>query len=292
MSEMRPVLHPKTAAMIDSFITRPSHAVLLAGEAGLGQELAATYMAAHILGKTTATLDDHPHVRRIAPEDGTIKIDRIRAIQNFYALKVAGRSSEQIRRIVIIDDADTMSSGAQNAFLKLLEEPPQDTVCILTTTKLGQVLPTIRSRSQIVRLLQPSLKQAEEALLTEGFQSADVALALRKTDGNIGKARDLLQVTNDASEDVLDTAKSLLKAEPYERLLAVDALSKDKTRSLAVIGALNTIARAAAHQAIRKADAAAAERWSAIVRSTLRAQRDVSMNGNLKLILSELLITL
>ncbi|MAF97965.1 MAG: ATPase [Micavibrio sp.] len=59
-------------------------------------------------------------------------------------------------RIVIIDDADTMNRNAQNALLKILEEPPEKTLLILVTHRLGALIPTIRSRTQLLNFATPS----------------------------------------------------------------------------------------------------------------------------------------
>ena len=55
-------------------------------------------------------------------------------------------------RVVIVDDADTMSISSQNAILKILEEPPAQTILILITRSVNALLPTIRSRSRVVTM--------------------------------------------------------------------------------------------------------------------------------------------
>lgn len=53
-------------------------------------------------------------------------------------------------RVVVIDDADTMNRNAQNALLKILEEPPSNTVLVLVTHRLGALIPTIKSRCRVL----------------------------------------------------------------------------------------------------------------------------------------------
>ena len=115
------------------------------------------------------TLDidpDHPILRRIhagsegrlsvvrRPYDAKrkvfkaqITIEEIRKLKSFFALSAADGG----RRVVIIDAADDMNVNAANALLKVLEEPPQHTICCLFRTNLA-LLPTIRSRCRTLRL--------------------------------------------------------------------------------------------------------------------------------------------
>ncbi len=53
-------------------------------------------------------------------------------------------------RVVIVDNADTMNRNAQNALLKILEEPPKNTILIVVAHRLGAMIPTIRSRCRVM----------------------------------------------------------------------------------------------------------------------------------------------
>ena len=75
-------------------------------------------------------------------DDNNIPIETIRNINDFVYLSPFINNN----KAVIIDNIDNMSLNAANAFLKILEEPPQNVLLVLTTTKLFSVLPTIRSR--------------------------------------------------------------------------------------------------------------------------------------------------
>ncbi len=81
--------------------------------------------------------------------------DTLRNFQhNFYL----GSSTEAGWKIGIIQDCDAMNENAQNAFLKTLEEPPEKCLFILTTGRPGALLPTIRSRCQILTLTDNQCK--------------------------------------------------------------------------------------------------------------------------------------
>ena len=99
------------------------------------------------------------------------------------------------RKVAIVDHADTMTEAGANSFLKTLEEPPDRAVLILIASNLDALLPTIRSRCQLVRF--SPLKTAEiEALLVEQdlVQSdADAQFAAALSEGSLSTAKQLLE---------------------------------------------------------------------------------------------------
>jgi DNA polymerase-3 subunit delta' len=105
---------------------------------------------------------NHPDVIRVDPVGPMIRIDQIRTLIRTLSQKPYGGG----RRVVIIADAHTMNPEAGNALLKMLEEPPPDTVLILTAPQTSDLLPTIVSRSQHVRF-RPLTAGTLTALLVE-----------------------------------------------------------------------------------------------------------------------------
>ncbi len=86
---------------------------------------------------------EHPDFIFVPPHGNYIKIDQIRGIKEFVLVKPALSR----RKVIVIDDAHTMTNQAANALLKVLEEPPEDTTFVLTTSKKSAILPTILSRT-------------------------------------------------------------------------------------------------------------------------------------------------
>ena len=84
----------------------------------------------------------HPDFLLITPESGQIRIEEIRRIDDTLSLK----AFEGRYKIVIVDDADTMNQYAANAFLKTLEEPPENSLIILIASNPDRLPDTIRSR--------------------------------------------------------------------------------------------------------------------------------------------------
>lgn len=98
------------------------------------------------------------------------------------------------RRIALIDDADLMNEASANALLKTLEEPPENSLLILIASNLDSLLPTIRSRCQLVRFAPLSPVDVAELLLEQNFvenrQDAETVAAL--SEGGLTAAQQIL----------------------------------------------------------------------------------------------------
>ncbi len=122
-------------------------------------------------------------------------------------------ASEGGWRVVIVDDADTMNRSAQNALLKILEEPPKQTLIILVTHRIGALIPTIRSRAQVLNFLPlpmdgfKSLVQRYDPHIDPGH--IDTLYHLSK--GSIGAA---LQYIEDDGLETLTSVLNMLKTAP------------------------------------------------------------------------------
>lgn len=134
------VLNSDTRTLLDAYVRNPKQGVLLTGPNGCGLFTISKALANEVVSHPTNILTVLPD------EKGTIPIERIRA------LYVETRSTRSERFVVLVDDADAMSQDAQNAFLKLLEEPVDNVHFILTTHIPGQLLATIHSRVQSIEV--------------------------------------------------------------------------------------------------------------------------------------------
>ncbi len=99
------------------------------------------------------------------------------------------RPFEGVARIFIVEDADCMNDNAANALLKTLEEPEPTSHLILTTSNPTALLPTIRSRCQIIRFAPIPANQIEAFLIEEKKVPRDDAELLARTSGgSLGRA--------------------------------------------------------------------------------------------------------
>jgi DNA polymerase-3 subunit delta' len=157
---------------------RLHHAYLFVGAAGLGKKTIGLSLAKAIhcsvasgdfCGECAdcARIQDgnHPDVRLIEPLAGKkeISIQQIREMEKELNL----RSFSGNKKIVILDPATLMNLSAQNALLKTLEEPPNDSLLILIAASVGELLPTLRSRCLRVSFAPLARDQVAAFLVSE-----------------------------------------------------------------------------------------------------------------------------
>jgi DNA polymerase-3 subunit delta' len=151
----------------------------------------------------------HPDVLVVEPGDsGSIKIDQVRDV-----IERAGyRPFEGHRRVVIIDEADAMVSAAQNALLKVLEEPPSSTVFILLTARPDMLLPTVQSRCQRLRFHLAGQGAVDVEARDVAVRVLERAAEQEEPRQRIEAAKDLLVNTGAGGREDRDRVASYLHA--------------------------------------------------------------------------------
>lgn len=211
------------------------HAVIFAGPQGIGKTTFAFRIARYLLKHGLESPEDNfdidaqdPVFRRVAsgghadlltierPMDekkgtrkASVDVETVRKIAPFLRMK----SSSGGWRIVIIDDADTMNRNAQNALLKILEEPPEKVLIILSAHRLGAFIPTIRSRTHVIPFMpleQDTVVQLLQREYQDQSQSALETVA-SMAEGSVGKAMEILE---DGGVETLSDLSTLLEAAP------------------------------------------------------------------------------
>ena len=129
--------------------------------------------------------NNHPDIIFVKPSGAFIRINQIRTL--FHTLSMKPYEAEL--RVVVISDAQTMHPAAANAMLKMLEEPPDRTVLILTAQHSSDLLPTIASRCQHIRF-NPISRSSLAAMLVEkqGLDPDDAAIFATMANGSFAKA--------------------------------------------------------------------------------------------------------
>ena len=129
---------------------------------------------------------ERPMDERKGTRKSSVDVETARTIAPFLRMS----ASDGGWRIVIVDEADTMNYFAQNAILKILEEPPPKALLILICNRLGTMLPTIRSRCRTFNFA-PLDKPTITSLLKRAAPSAtsgEIALLTELSDGSMGRA--------------------------------------------------------------------------------------------------------
>lgn len=167
---------------------RLPQSLLLAGQPEAGQELLARRTAAlYCLGTDAPErLVNCPNYREM---DGrTVGVKQVRELMADTGVQ----SFDGGKRVFYIRNAHYMSELSQNALLKTLEEPPAETVMILSGSEMG-LLPTVRSRCTILRLGAQPLERVRDMLLEGGREASAAETAAAASDGVPGFAEALLE---------------------------------------------------------------------------------------------------
>ncbi len=139
---------------------------------------------------------DPAAIGRKTQETQDISVDQVRTV---VLSRLALGAVLGVARLFVVRDADELSVAAANAILKTLEEPPPRTYFVLTTTRPGELLPTIRSRTQRIRF-SPLPEEALAHLLSgEGHDPARARDVARDAQGSLEMARGKLTGANDES---------------------------------------------------------------------------------------------
>ena len=141
------------------------------------------------LGHPDLLIVEAPVDERTGAQKTTISVDAIREISKFMHSTAAMGGW----RICIIDDADLMTSQAQNALLKVLEEPPHKALIILVAHRMGHFLPTIKSRLRVMPFKPLSQENLDELLSRSGLDIHNKALIHCLSEGSIGSAVELAE---------------------------------------------------------------------------------------------------
>lgn len=235
----RLVGHEQTAGMLVSAYGagKLPHALILAGPVGIGKATLAFQLAHHLLkypefktAPDTLAVPDtasslfrqiatgaHPSVlhltRPLNEKTKTYKtvvtVDEIRKVSRFLSMT----AHDGGYRVVIIDPADDMNTSAANALLKNLEEPPARTLFVLIVHAPGGLLPTIRSRCQLIRM--GPLNTGELISVLENIEQSlpadpDARAALAKRAG--GSVRNAILLTQYGGLEISETIEALINS--------------------------------------------------------------------------------
>ena len=149
----------------------------------------------------------------IKREKMSIGIEPVRELQEELRNKPQGRAG---RHIVIIEDADSMTPQAQNCMLKTLEEPEPGTVIMLLSENREDLLPTIRSRCQILR---PEGSEPDPEEKANAEEMAALGRRLVETALKADCFNDIKSAISAADADIKDTGTALALIDAIERLL-------------------------------------------------------------------------
>ncbi len=223
------VVHTATQHILDATINDLPQSLLLSGSRGVGLLTIARWLASTQRISEICPQDSKQHTNT---QNGTISVEVVRRL---YAQT---RAKHKSRQIIIIDDGDRMSRGAQSAFLKLLEEPNEHIHFIITSHQPQNLLPTIRSRLQLVPIRSITAEQSLQFIASLGITESIKRTQLQF----IGEGLPA-ELTRLASDDayfqtqatIISDARDFLQADRYQKILIIQRYKTDRDAALQLL---------------------------------------------------------
>jgi len=183
-------------AFMDAWDNREKHPVhpvwMLCGPRGIGKATLAYKIAKQVYGNVgdffiidlAHNLDERGNPK---PDAKAISVNTVRnMIERMQMSSMSGQW-----RVVLIDAADELTLAAENAILKLLEEPPQQTLFLLVTHQLSNVLPTVRSRARVEKMHPLTMSELRELCVRFMPDEEISSEILKLSNGSFGKIANL-----------------------------------------------------------------------------------------------------
>jgi len=242
-----------------------AHAYIFAGPEGVGKFKTACEWARLLLCKNPVIENDfadscgscqscwlfeagsHPDFNHIYKElleftkdnkDKKTPVDlAIDVIREFLVEKVSNKPTLSQRKVFIVSEAERLNAASQNALLKVLEEPPAYCSIILLCTRLEKLLPTTKSRSQIIRFGPIEEERIIEKLQQMDIEEKQARYFARLAQGSLGTAQQWAELEL-AEANLYETKKELVKAlADYEIADALNLAEKflDKSKKIAAV---------------------------------------------------------
>ncbi len=239
--------HPHARAVLGPALGRdgrPSHAYLFHGPGGSGKRSAARAVAAELLAASSPSEDSarrralggaHPDLTWVTPS-GAHEI-LVSDIDGPVVSAASRTPFESTRRVFVVERVDELGEEAANRMLKTLEEPASYVHLILLTDRLAEVLPTIRSRCQLVRFDAPAPDEVASALEAGGV-ARETALTCARL--SLGDAEQASLLATDEGQALRAAAESYAR----EALAGTAAQERPWVPLLAAVRAKGEVTRA------------------------------------------------
>jgi len=274
----KPVINLLSEKTLIAISKNMPQSLLLTGDNGIGLSVISKYIAE--LRKIIPTIILPEKDEKIDLDKGIISVDIMRRLYGETRTKIVGE------RIIIIDYAERMTVQAQNAFLKLLEEPGLGIYFILVSHSINKLLPTILSRTEKLQIKPITDIQSNQLLDTLGVTDK-VKRAQMLFMAN-GLPAELTRLNNDTEyftkrSITVRNARELIIGNQYKKLLIAQTYKDDRTATLTLLLDMANILKRSINDnpqidAIKKID------------SILNAYQQIEANGNIRLCLARMIM--
>ena len=224
-----------------------SHSYLFVGIKGIGKKMLAYEFAKQIMCekkqdncrcKSCIEFDssNHPDFMYIEPDGNSLKIEQIRFLQK----KIQEKPILSNHKVYIINDAETMTTEAQNCLLKTLEEPPEFATIILIGNNENAFLSTIKSRCMIFRFQPISDEQIKEYMKLNYRMENITKEHISMFQGSIGKAI-LLKDKQEQYDKIINVIENLNQKDLIEIIKQSEILYNAKEEIFEILEYMNIL---------------------------------------------------
>ncbi len=234
---------------------RLAHAYIFEGPAGTGRRKTAIAMIQTLFCREKRSdacgicsacrkvaAGNHADIHLLAPlpDKKDIVIDQIRELQYLLSL----RPYEAERKVCLVEPADRMNTSSANSFLKTLEEPPGNALIVLLTENADSLLPTIRSRCQLVRFAPLASEHIASILLKTGVDEVVASVNAEMSGGSMTRA---MLLENDGVMEQRELLLGYMEKFDLNRIKTIfdasEKLSGTREDSLAILDTLLSFMR-------------------------------------------------
>jgi DNA polymerase III subunit delta' len=233
------VLHPRTEKLVERLVGDLPHALIIEGPSGIGVVATANYLA-HSMGSPALVIKpkkSNAGQMVIDEKEGNIIIEDIRQLYE------QTRTKQDHSHVYILDTGErSMTIAAQNAFLKLLEEPRSGLHFIIATHHFNQLLPTIVSRSQRIQLLPVTDEQTRAVIKSVGIE--DETKRARLAFVGRGLPALIKKLVSDEKAylnrvEIMTDAKTMISGSSYDKIKLVQKYRDNRSSVLMLIEDMN-----------------------------------------------------
>lgn len=224
------VLHPISDKNLKTVVKKLPQSLIIVSDPGYGLDDVSAYIANQRKAELILVLPEKDN--KVDLDGGIINIDIIRRLNS------QTRTKGNVERIIVINFAERMTHQAQNAFLKLLEEPGDGVYFILLSESTTNFLPTIMSRAEILDIKPLTDMQSEDLL--EKNLITDNTKRLQLLFMANGLPKELIKLSNDElyfekRSQIIRDARDFLTANLYHKLLIAQNYKDDRSSALQLL---------------------------------------------------------
>ncbi len=231
-----PIVNQATTKSLEQLARKMPQSLLVTGDEGVGLSFICKHIASSMGVTPIIILPEKDE--KIDLEKGIIGVDIIRR------LLTDTRTTSNAKRVFIIDYAERMNHQAQNAFLKLLEEPGNDVYFIIASHSIDKLLPTILSRTEKIEIHHISTEQSEKLLDLLGVNDATKRSQLLFMAEGLPAELTRLSTDDeyfDKRVKIVRDAREMLRGTNYQKLLIINRCRDSRPGALLLLSDMSKI---------------------------------------------------